>query len=222
MAARADGKFIPALRYHALTPLFDFVAAALARDGSLKSGVIERASIDAGERVLDVGCGTGTLAIAAARAAPGVLVRGLDADPAILARARDKAATSKTEIEFDEALSTELPYDDASFDVVLSTLFFHHLPDVDKRRTARGLLRVLRPGGRLVVADVGRPHDALMRVAVRATVQLLDGTATTSLNVRGELPRILADAGFDGVTVRDRLRTATGSYEIVTATKPQA
>src|SRR5436305_1907304 len=154
MAARADGKFIPALRFHALTPLFDLVAAALARDGSLKSQVVERASIQPGERILDVGCGTGTLAIAAARAAPGVMVRGLDADPAILARARDKAAASGTEIEFDEALSTSLPYDDASFDLMLSTLFFHHLPDRGKRQTAHELLRVLRPGGRLVVADV--------------------------------------------------------------------
>jgi ubiquinone/menaquinone biosynthesis C-methylase UbiE len=217
-----DAKFMPALRFHALTPLFDYVAAALARDGSVKSRVVEMARIERGERVLDVGCGTGTLAIAAARAAPEVQVSGLDADPAILSRARDKAGAAGLSVAFDEGMSTALPYADASFDAVLSTLFFHHLPDGDKHRTARELVRVLRPGGRLVVADLGRPHDPLMRVAVRATVQLLDGTATTGLNVRGELPGVLAGAGFEEVAVRERFRSVTGSYEIVTGAKPEA
>jgi hypothetical protein len=56
-----------------------------------------------------------------------------------------------------------------------------------------------------------------MRTAVRMTVQLLDGVATTALNVRGELPDVLARAGLQDVAVRDRVRTPTGSYEIITA-----
>ena len=116
-------------------------------------------------------------------------------------------------------MSTALPYEDASFDVVLSTLFFHHLPDESKRETAAEVVRVLRPGGRLVVADLGRPQDQLMRVAVRTTVQLLDGTATTALNVRGGLPEVLAGAGLEAVGVRDRVRSPTGTYEIVTGAR---
>jgi SAM-dependent methyltransferase len=103
---------------------------------------------------------------------------------------------------------------------VLSTLFFHHLPDDEKRQTAAELVRVLRPGGRLVVGDLGRPQDPLMRVAVLVTVQLLDGVATTALNVRGGLPDILTGAGLQAVAVRERMRTPTGSYEIITATRP--
>jgi ubiquinone/menaquinone biosynthesis C-methylase UbiE len=212
--------FIPALRFDRLTPLFDYVAAVAVRDRAIKRRVIARAALAGGEDVLDVGCGTGTLAIAAARAAPGVNVTGLDADPAILELARRKAAgTPGAAIGFDQAMSTALPYPDASFDVVLSTLFFHHLPDEAKRETAAEIVRVLRPGGRLVVGDLGRPRDPLMRAAVRVTVQLLDGVATTALNVRGELPDVLAGAGLREVTVRDGVRTPTGTYEIITAAR---
>jgi ubiquinone/menaquinone biosynthesis C-methylase UbiE len=216
----SDDGFIPALRFNRLTPLFDLVAAVAVRDGTVKRRVLAQAEIASGDEVLDVGCGTGTLAIAAARAAPGVSVTGLDADPAILARARKKAAGAGLQIAFDEAMSTELPYPDASFDLVLSTLFFHHLPDEGKRQTAAELVRVLRPGGRVVVGDLGRPHDPVMRAAVRTTVQLLDGTTTTALNVRGELPAVLSDGGLEKVTVRERIRTPTGSYEIMTARAP--
>jgi ubiquinone/menaquinone biosynthesis C-methylase UbiE len=211
-----DAGFIPALRFHRLTPLFDSVAAVAVRDRAIKRRVLARAQIARGEEVLDVGCGTGTLAVVAARAAEGVKVTGLDADGSILARARRRAAEAGLEIRFDEGTSTALPYPDASFDVVLSTLMFHHLPDEAKRETADEVARVLRPGGRLVVADPGRPQDPLMRVAVLLTVQLLDGFATTALNVRGELPDVLAGAGFREVSTRDRMRTPTGSYEVMT------
>jgi ubiquinone/menaquinone biosynthesis C-methylase UbiE len=181
-----------------------------------------RAGIADGDDVLDIGCGTGTLAVAAARASSGVNVTGLDADASILTRARKRASDAGLEIRFDEGRSNALPYADASFDVVLSTLFFHHLSDEAKRETAEEIVRVLRPGGRLVVGDLGRPQDPLMRVAVRLTVQVLDGVSTTSLNVRGGLPQVLAGAGLRTVAVRDRVRTPTGTYEIVTAAAPAA
>jgi len=215
-----EADFIPALRYEQLTPLFDFVAAIAVRDRAIKRRALARAAIADGEQVLDIGCGTGTLAVAAARAAPGVSVTGLDADAAILTRARRKAADAGLAIRLDQGMSTALPYADSSFDLVLSTLFFHHLPDDAKRQTAAELVRVLRPGGRVVVGDLGRPQDPLMRLAVRSTVQLLDGVTTTALNVRGELPGVLADAGMRAVTVRDRIRTPTGTYEIMTGAHP--
>lgn len=212
-----DAGFIPALRFHRLTPLFDAVAAVTVRDGAIKRRVLARARLAGGEDVLDVGCGTGTLAVAAAKAAPGVKVTGLDADGAILERARRRAADADLDIAFDEASATELPYDDSSFDVVLSTLFFHHLSDEAKHRAAAEVLRVLRPGGRVAVADLGRPQDPLMRVAVRLTVQALDGVETTALNVRGDLPSVLVAAGLREVAVRDRVRAPTGTYEVMTA-----
>ena len=215
-----DRGFIPALRYDRLTPAFDLVVGLAVRDRTIKRRVIQHAVVEAGEHILDVGCGTGTLAIAAAQAAPAVSVAGLDADPSILARAEKKATRTGAAVEFTEGRSDDLPYESGSFDLALSTLFFHHLSDDSKRQSATELLRVLRPAGRLVIGDWGRPHGAVMRMAFRGTVQVLDGTATTALNVRGELPSVLTEAGFDGVTVAERLRTPSGSYEIITASKP--
>lgn len=217
-----ESGFIPALRYDRLTPAFDAVVALTVRDRTVKRRVIAHAGIGTGESVLDVGCGTGTLAIAAAKAAPGVAASGLDADPTILARAKSKAEEAGVKVEFAEGRSDALPYEDASFDLVLSTLFFHHLPDDAKRRSAAELVRVLRPGGRAVIGDWGRPHDVVMRGIMRATVQLLDGTETTALNVRGELPGLLCAAGLTGVAVDERLRTPSGSYEIITGAKPES
>jgi ubiquinone/menaquinone biosynthesis C-methylase UbiE len=207
-------RFIPALRFDSLTGLFDPVSKLTAREGAFKRRVLERAALVEGQRVLDLACGTGTLALAAARSVPGLRVTGVDGDRAILERARAKAGR---EVAFDQGLSTELPYEDESFDVVLSTLFFHHLSDEAKLRSAEEVRRVLRPAGRVVIGDVGRPQDPLMRVAVRLTVQLLDGLDVTSGSVAGRLPATLRAGGLEDVRVTDRLRTPIGTLEIVTA-----
>jgi ubiquinone/menaquinone biosynthesis C-methylase UbiE len=212
--------FIPALRFRWLTPLFDPVTACTARERVFKSRVLECARLEDVETVLDLACGTGTLAIAAASSMGSTTLVGVDADPVVLRRARTKARAAGVDVRFDEAFSTELPYADADFDVVLSTLFFHHLCDDDKRRTATEVLRVLKPRGRFVLGDVGRPQDPLMRVAALATTQLLDGRETTSANVAGKVPGILEEAGFAAVVVRDALRTPIGTLEIVTAERP--
>jgi SAM-dependent methyltransferase len=207
-------RFIPALRFGWLTGLFDPVSKLTAREGTFKRRVLERAALAEGERVLDVACGTGTLALSAARSARNVRVTGVDGDPAILERARAKAGN---EVTFDEGLSTELPYEDGSFDVVLSTLFFHHLSDEAKLRSAEEVRRVLRPAGRVVIGDLGRPQDPLMRVAVLLTVQMLDGFDVTAGNVAGRLPATLREAGLEDVRVTDRVRAPIGTLEIVTA-----
>src|SRR5689334_18518194 len=96
--------FMPALRFHRLTPLFDVTVAVMVRGAEIKRRVLDIATISPGEGVLDVGCGTGTLAVAAAQSASGVKVTGLDADATILARARAKAADAGVYVSFDEAM----------------------------------------------------------------------------------------------------------------------
>lgn len=212
--------FMPALRFGFLTGLFDPVVAVTTRERTFKRMAIERLRLQPGERLLDLGCGTGTLALMAHAEQPDATIAGLDADPAILERARGKAAAARAPIAFHEGFSNQLPFEDGSFDAVVSTLFFHHLSDADKRATATEILRVLAPGGRVVVADLGRPQDPAMRFAVAATVQLFDGRPTTSLNVAGRLPEVLAAAGLDSVAVAERLRTPVGTIEILSARRP--
>jgi ubiquinone/menaquinone biosynthesis C-methylase UbiE len=212
-------RFIPALRFDRLTAVFDPVVALTTREGHFKARVLERAEVRNGERVLDLACGTGTLAIELAEWAPGARITGVDGDPRILDRARAKAESAEVELELDEALADDLPYGDESFDVVLSTLFFHHLEDPVKRDSAEEIARVLRPGGRVVVADWGRPQDPLMRVAF-LPVQLLDGFSNTGGHVAGALPGLLAGAGLQAVEVTDRIRTPLGTIEILVGRRP--
>jgi ubiquinone/menaquinone biosynthesis C-methylase UbiE len=219
MAGRQRQQFIPALRFDALTWIYDPVVALTSREGAFKRRLLDHAKVKDGERVLDLACGTGTLAIDTKARAPGAKVAALDADPAILERARRKAEQAGADIDFTEGLSTELPYENRTFDVVLNTLFFHHLTDEAKADSAEEIWRVLKPGGRLLMADWGSPHDPVMRLAF-LSVQLLDGFRTTSSNVGGRIPEILRDAGLKRVTVLSRMRTPVGTIEIVRGTRP--
>jgi ubiquinone/menaquinone biosynthesis C-methylase UbiE len=219
MAGRRRQQFIPALRFDALTRLYDPVVAITSREHGFKRRLLEHARIKDGEAVLDLACGTGTLAVEVKKERPKARVAALDGDRAILARARAKARDAGVKIDFQAGLSNELPYDARSFDVVLSTLFFHHLTDEAKADTAEEIRRVLRLGGRILIADWGRPQDPLMR-AVFLNVQLLDGFGNTSSNVAGKLPEFLRDAGLKRVSVIDRMRTPFGTIEIVSGIRP--
>lgn len=208
----------PALGFHMLTPLYDRVVAMTTRERIFKQALLDQAAIEPGQHVLDVGCGTGTLAIAAQRRRPGVQVSGLDADPAVLAIAARKARDAGADIAFDLGRSSSLPYADERFDRVLSSLFFHHLSWGDKLLTAREMHRVLRPSGELHVADWGRAGSLASRTAFLA-VQLLDGFDTTSDNVAGLLPVLFGSAGFRQVEETRRIPTALGIVSLYRAVK---
>ncbi len=211
-------EYLPALRFPVLTGLYDPVARLATREGHFKGLLIRQASPSPGQRVLDIGCGTGTLAIELKRAVPGADVVGLDADPEMLKRAEAKASEAGTEIRFDEGYSTDLPYEDGSFDRVLSTLFFHHLDPGPKRRTVEEIARVLRPGGELHVADWGRPGDPVMAVA-SIGIRVFDGLENTRDNIRGALPEIFNGHGLAGAEETRRLRTFFGTLSFYRASR---
>jgi ubiquinone/menaquinone biosynthesis C-methylase UbiE len=208
--------YLPALRFRALTRVYDPVIRLATREDHFKRLLIEQAAPSAGQRVLDIGCGTGTLAIEVKRTEPGAEVVGLDADPEMLEQARSKAAGAGVEIGFDEGYSTELPYPDGSFDLVLSTLFFHHLDPEPKRLTAGEIARVVRPGGELHVGDVGRPSDPAMAAAV-LPLRVFDGFSNTRDNVHGTLPEIFERAGLEDAEETRRLRTMIGTLALYRA-----
>lgn len=218
MPSNHEKSYVPALGFHFLTPAYDAVVRLTTSERTFKSALIQQAGISNDQRVLDLACGTGTLAIAMKRLCPSAEILGIDGDEAMLEIARRKARAADAVIQFDQALSFALPYPEGHFDCITSSLFFHHLTWPDKVRTAAELHRVLRRGGELHVADWGRATGLLMRAAFLG-VQLLDGFANTRDNVAGRLPELFDEAGFHGVAETRTFATALGTMSLYRATK---
>lgn len=211
--------FIPALKYRWLTPLYDALIRMTLPEEKIKDALIIRASIQDGDHVLDVGCGSGTLMLMIKKAHHGATVWGLDADKDIIRRAKEKARKEQLALFFHRQLATKMDYPDATFSRVVSSLFFHHLRREDKIKTLKECHRVLLAGGVIHIADWGRPHDVLMRMAF-FLVQVLDGFVTTADNVKGSLPALLEEAGFKNVEEGPRYRTIFGTLALYSGTKP--
>jgi len=221
MSDNDNSRYVPALRFRWLTPTFDVVVRTTTRERAFKTALIQQARLETGRRVLDVGCGTGTLALWVTQRYPHVQVAGVDGDPAILSIASRKARDSGVQIRFDHGFSYRLPYADAEFDRILSSLFFHHLSWQDKERTAGEMFRVMRPGGELHVADWGRPTGPFMRIGF-LTVQLLDGFSNTQDNLKGRLVELFQAAGFAEVAQTRTFSTMSGTLALYRAIKPRS
>jgi ubiquinone/menaquinone biosynthesis C-methylase UbiE len=145
---------------HSEARYYDLLAwlLTLGRERAFRERLVELARLEPGEAVLDVGCGTGSLAIAAKRrvGASGT-VHGIDASPEMIERAKRKAAKAGLDVVFQTAIVEALPFPDASFDAVLSTLMLHHLPRPVRRQCVREMRRVLKPGGRALAVDFATP-----------------------------------------------------------------
>ncbi len=211
---KQHGKYVPALGFDWLTRFYDPVLRWTLREETFKRALIAQAGIEPGQRVLDLGCGTGTLTLMIKETQPQADVVGLDGDPKILRLAREKADRVRLDIQWDYGMAFELPYPDASFDRVLSSLMLHHLNRENKRAALQETLRVLRPGGELHVADWGKPHNALLHVGA-FFVALLDGFSRD--NVEGRLPELFRAAGFIEVRETASLGTLFGTLALFSA-----
>ena len=134
---------------------YDLVTRVISfgRDKAIREKLIELAAPAPGEKVLDVGCGTGTLALALKPRVGTGAVHGIDASPEMIDVAKEKAAKAGSEIDFQVALIEALPFPAATFDLVTSSLMLHHLPDDLKRTGLAEIRRVLKPGGRFMAMD---------------------------------------------------------------------
>src|SRR5216683_4871144 len=141
----AERSYLPAMGKRWLLPLYDPLLKLLGVDKS-KRRLIEQATIQNGFRVLDIGCGTGSLAVLIKRMHPEVEVIGVDPDPAALSVSKPKANRAGLSIEFDRGFADHMPYADASFDRVFSSFMFHHLAADEKSATLAEIRRVLKSG----------------------------------------------------------------------------
>lgn len=129
----------------------------LGMERAFRERLVRLARLEPGQSVLDIGCGTGSLAIAAKRrVGPTGIVRGIDASPELIARARRKARKAGADVPFTNGVVEALPFPDGHFDAVLSTLMLHHLPRHARQQCAREVRRVLKPGGCMLAVDFGR------------------------------------------------------------------
>jgi len=167
MSTRAQKPYLPAAGFDWLLPFYDPFTRLLGME-TARRALCEQAGLQASYDVLDIGCGTGTLAIRIKQRDPGVRVTGLDPDAKALTRAARKAARAGVVIKLDRGFSGSLPYADSSFDRVFSSMMFHHLDSDEKERTLREVRRVLKPRGRLEMLDFSAsahgPHGWLARL----------------------------------------------------------
>ena len=208
--------YIPPLRYKLLTRFYDLLVRWTTREVAFKRALLAQVVADRPRHVLDLGCGTGTLTIAIAKALPDAAVTGLDADSEALGIAADKARQAGVGPGLQRGYSTDLPFSNARFDCIVSSLFFHHLTREAKIATLREVRRVLAPKGSLHVADWGKPSNALMRTLF-FMVQLLDGFETTRDAVAGALPELLRATGYDRVEDTAKFDTPLGTMRLLRA-----
>jgi SAM-dependent methyltransferase len=221
----AGKPYIPVLRFHFLTPLFDWFVLRLMRGGRFYREFVDFLALKPGQRVLDIGCGTGTLATMIKARYSKTEVIGVDPDAQALAIATAKAGDAKIKIDFVQGYADALPatdtFEPGSFDCIVSTLTFHHLQREQKRAVLNACAKLLKPEGRLVIGDWGRAANILMRI-LYFQVQVLDGFSNTTDNIEGRLPEFIRAAGFQSVEEIGAMSTAFGTLSVYRASAPIA
>ncbi len=215
----ADKAFTPALGDARFTPLYDFAIAAATREKLWRGRLVAHINPSAADRILDVGCGTGSLAIRLKKTAPEVAIIGIDPDPIVIARARQKSQKAGVCINWRSGfLTPAICAEIGPVSKVASSLVLHQTPPAEKNNILSAIRTVLQPGGTLYIADYGLQRTLAMRFLFRRTVQAIDGLADTQPNADGILPSLMEASGFRDICELEVIPTATGSISIYRAT----
>jgi ubiquinone/menaquinone biosynthesis C-methylase UbiE len=213
-----DSRYVPAAGRAGLTRFYDVGVRLTMRERQWRPMIVDAVADVSPKVVVDIGCGTGALSIPVAERLPKARVVGVDGDPEVLDLARSKPGAEA--VEWIEGLAGALPMKDGEADVVLTSLVLHHLPPATKRELLADARRVLRPGGRLIVADWAAPQDVVASAGF-VLLQMLDGFATTNDNRHGLIPRLIVQAGFPEPRLLRRVRTALGTFDVLVTDVPR-
>ena len=210
-------QYIHALRYSRLNAIYDPVVALTTRDKHAKKEILDQIPRSA-KSILDVASGTGILSRSISRALPAAQVHGVDGDVDMVRRAERLAVKEGSGVVYTQGFAQELPYDNESFDVVTSSLFFHHLMSDQKHQALEEISRVLKPHGVLLISDWGRPINWFNRMSF-LLVRCLDGFGTTRENVEGKLPALVKKAGFENVHLVSEFMAPLGTIALISASR---
>lgn len=206
--------YLPAAGHDALLPGYDLLTRLFGFN-RVHETLIAQAELADGHRVLEIGCGTGNLAIRAKKTHPAVSVVGSDPDPLALSRAQRKTAQLNG-IRFERGYAQRLPYADGEFDRVLSSMMLHHLDDDAKSAAAAEVFRVLRPSGRLHLVDMGGDMTARDGLSARLVMH----SPHAAGNLGDAIPRLLRAAGLDCTEVATQRHRFVGRLTYYRARRP--
>lgn len=199
-------KYLPAAGHDLLLPLYDPLTALLGI-GKLRRALFEGAELAPGQRVLDVGCGTGSLLVALKRQHRDVEAVGLDPDPKALSRATRKLRRAGVSARLERGYADALPFPDGSFDRVLSSFMFHHLSAAQQQAMLAEVRRVLAASGRLELVDLaGREESSRGRLA-----RFIHSHEVLATNGEKDVLAAMQRAGFEQVRVVARRATLLGT-----------
>lgn len=201
----AAGRFTP-------MQFYDSGVAILTREAVWRRQILQLLRPRYGDTILDVGCGTGSLALLIKRAAPGAHVVGLDPDPEALSIARRKADAAGIEIEWRQGFARDAA-DCGAFDKVVSSLVFHQVPVEEKKAGMEAMFAAAKAGGTICIADYASQAVWPMRQLFRV-IQVLDGRTNTEPNANGFLEREMSKLCGQVVEARTKINTPTGTISI--------
>lgn len=204
-------KFIPALGYDWLTIFYDVAIKVTMPEKKFRKELVQRVAAEENEKVLEFGFGTAQNLIIAMHGSPKTKFIGLDIDPKVKQIAENKLKSENLEIPLVLYDGGTFPFESNTFDKVFSSLVFYQLDTEVKKHCLKEVHRILKPNGKLIIGDWGKPSSTYRRFLFYV-VQLIDGFKTTQENVEGLLPVYISECGFKNVTETGHVDTKIGTY----------
>lgn len=200
--------YIPPMHLNFLTPIYDIGCRLIGLGGRFRSAVIDRMGITGSERILDAGCGTGALLMALKERYPSVSAEGLDPDEKALEIAVKKSGRKGLDIKWHLGFMEKMPFEEDSFDIVVSTLALHHVNPEKKLQALMECRRVLRPTGRMVLVDVSPDDTGLFGRIIYKGLSMFEHLMRVD-----QIKAMMKEAGFSEVRNMESYRNGVTFIE---------